>query len=76
MNRRLTSAIAARHFAPTRQAAENLRAENVPADRIDVTGNTVTDALLSGAIAHGTIQVDANGERLSFAQAPSEEGRP
>ena len=47
MNRRLTSAIAARHFAPTRQAAENLRAENVPADRIDVTGNTVTDALLS-----------------------------
>lgn len=47
MNRRLTGAIATLHFAPTDAAARNLIAENVPASRIDVTGNTVIDALLS-----------------------------
>lgn len=45
MNRRLTSAIASLHFAPTRRAAENLLREGVPADRIEITGNTVIDAL-------------------------------
>jgi UDP-N-acetylglucosamine 2-epimerase (non-hydrolysing) len=45
MNRRLTSVLADLHFAPTPQAAENLRCEAVPADRIFVTGNTVVDAV-------------------------------
>lgn len=47
MNRRLTGAIAAYHFAPTPQAGENLLRENIPASRIWVTGNTGIDALLS-----------------------------
>jgi len=34
------------HFAPTEAARDNLRAENVPAAQIFVTGNTVIDALL------------------------------
>jgi UDP-N-acetylglucosamine 2-epimerase (non-hydrolysing) len=46
MNRRLTSVIAAQHFAPTEQARQNLLRENIPADKIFVTGNTVVDALL------------------------------
>ncbi len=46
MNRRLTSALADLHFAPTPQAKANLLREGVPADRIFVTGNTVIDALL------------------------------
>lgn len=46
MNRRLTGAIASRHFAPTETARANLLAEAVPAERITVTGNTVIDALL------------------------------
>jgi UDP-N-acetylglucosamine 2-epimerase (non-hydrolysing) len=33
-------------FAPTRGAAENLRAERIPDDRVFVTGNTAVDALL------------------------------
>ncbi len=47
MNRRLTGVLADLHFAPTPTAREHLLHENVPAERIFVTGNTVIDALLS-----------------------------
>lgn len=47
MNRRLTSAIARVHFAPTQSAAENLMREGISPERILVTGNTVIDALLA-----------------------------
>ena len=45
INRRVVSAIADLHFAPTDSARHNLVRENVPAERILVTGNTVIDAL-------------------------------
>lgn len=45
-NRKLTGAIAARHFAPTTLSQQNLLNEGIPASSIDVTGNTVIDALL------------------------------
>lgn len=45
-NRKLTGALANLHFAPTTTSADNLRLENVPQDRIIITGNTVIDALL------------------------------
>ncbi|OAJ53135.1 UDP-N-acetylglucosamine 2-epimerase [Paraburkholderia ginsengiterrae] len=45
-NRRLTGVLADMHFAPTERSRRNLLAENVPDDRILVTGNTVIDALL------------------------------
>jgi UDP-N-acetylglucosamine 2-epimerase (non-hydrolysing) len=44
-NRRIIDLVAELCFAPTARAAELLRAEGVPADRIFVTGNTVVDAL-------------------------------
>jgi len=44
-NRKLTSALATYHFAPTNIARDNLLAENVHSDAIIVTGNTVIDAL-------------------------------
>jgi UDP-N-acetylglucosamine 2-epimerase (non-hydrolysing) len=47
VNRKIVTAIAELHFAPTKHAAETLRAENVPVSRIHVTGNTVVDALLA-----------------------------
>lgn len=47
VNRKVTGAVADLHFAPTETAAAALRAENIPADRIHVTGNTVIDALLA-----------------------------
>ena len=45
MNRKLTGAIADLHFAPTDTSLGNLLSENVPAENIFVTGNTVIDAL-------------------------------
>jgi UDP-N-acetylglucosamine 2-epimerase (non-hydrolysing) len=44
--RRLTSVLADLNFAPTRRAGENLLREGVSAERIEVTGNTIVDALL------------------------------
>ncbi|MBI5708181.1 MAG: UDP-N-acetylglucosamine 2-epimerase (non-hydrolyzing) [Armatimonadetes bacterium] len=51
-NRRATGMIATHHFPPTAWAAENLRREGVPEDRILVTGNTGIDAVLQMAERH------------------------
>ena len=44
-NRRLTGAIADLHFAPTEISKQNLLDENIAAEKVIVTGNTVIDAL-------------------------------
>lgn len=44
-NRVLADHLCSMYFAPTHQAKENLLKENIPRERIFVTGNTVTDAL-------------------------------
>jgi len=46
MNRRLADPLCRWCFAPTEQAARNLRAEAIPEANIIVTGNTVIDALM------------------------------
>lgn len=45
VNRRAIAVLADAHFAPTQSARENLLRENVPSERIWVTGNTGIDAL-------------------------------
>lgn len=45
VNRKVAGAITRLHFAPTERSKQNLLAENVPAEHIHVTGNTVIDAL-------------------------------
>jgi UDP-N-acetylglucosamine 2-epimerase len=45
VNRKITTAIADLHFAPTGLAKEYLRKENVPDEAIFVTGNTAVDML-------------------------------
>lgn len=45
-NRKLTGALSVLHFAPTEQSRQNLIGESVPESSIQVTGNTVIDALL------------------------------
>jgi UDP-N-acetylglucosamine 2-epimerase (non-hydrolysing) len=47
LNRQITGLVTDYHFAPTEQARQNLLAEQVPDEKIVVTGNTVVDALLS-----------------------------
>ncbi|MGC9529223.1 MAG: non-hydrolyzing UDP-N-acetylglucosamine 2-epimerase [Candidatus Bipolaricaulaceae bacterium] len=44
-NRRMITALAALHFAPTRRAAERLIAEGVSPRAVYLTGNTVVDAV-------------------------------
>lgn len=46
LNRRLTGLVAHLHFAPTLTSRANLLAERVDPNTIEVTGNTVIDALL------------------------------
>lgn len=45
MNRRLTSRIASLHFAPTDLAKRNLIREGVPDEAIQLTGNSIVDAV-------------------------------
>ncbi len=45
INRRIADVLTSVYFAPTEGARQNLLRENVSADRIHVTGNTVIDAL-------------------------------
>jgi UDP-N-acetylglucosamine 2-epimerase (non-hydrolysing) len=46
-NRKLTGALAVKHFAPTRTSWENLLREGVDPETVYITGNTVIDALLN-----------------------------
>jgi UDP-N-acetylglucosamine 2-epimerase (non-hydrolysing) len=55
VNRKIIGSIADQHFAPTERAANALRRENIPNERIHVTGNTVVDALLA---AKGIVDAD------------------
>jgi UDP-N-acetylglucosamine 2-epimerase (non-hydrolysing) len=44
-NRRMITALARWHFAPTTRAADALRAEGVPAESVHLTGNPIVDEL-------------------------------
>lgn len=46
INRKIATAISTLHFAPTERAQLNLLAESVKSEQIEITGNTVVDALL------------------------------
>lgn len=66
-NRRLIDVLASWYFAPTEQAAENLRRERVDPERIFVTGNTVIDALLS-VVEEGYQFTTPELQRLDFSR--------
>jgi UDP-N-acetylglucosamine 2-epimerase (non-hydrolysing) len=74
--RRLTDVISDYYFAPTGRSRDLLLAENVPADRIHVTGNTVVDALtrvaaLNRPIDNGVLRaaVEDDAKRLVLLTA-------
>lgn len=62
--RRLTDTLADLYFAPTPRARDHLRRENVPADAIFVTGNTVVDAVQAIARQGGAAEDAALAEAL------------
>ena len=67
INRKLTDAIADRLYAPTDQAASNLRREGINGDHIVVTGNTVIDALID--VVNGPLS-DENTRAKLVGQFP------
>jgi UDP-N-acetylglucosamine 2-epimerase (non-hydrolysing) len=58
MNRQVAARLASIHFAPTPSARANLLSEGIPAERIEVTGNTGIDALLyvAGELERGAVR--------------------
>jgi UDP-N-acetylglucosamine 2-epimerase (non-hydrolysing) len=76
-NRVLTTPLAVLHFAPTQTAADNLRREAVPENRIFVTGNTVIDALFMerDRQRNGSVRNELEG-RLRQRIGPDYGGRP
>lgn len=72
-NRRLITVLATYNFAPTATAEQALLAENIPADSIYVTGNTVIDALQWTVAQPYTLKLglplDNSGERLILVTA-------
>lgn len=76
MNRSVTTRIASLHFAPTRQARENLLLEGVPPESVSVTGNTgidtllfVTQALEVGILPSPSWNFPSQGRRLILVTA-------
>jgi len=69
-NRRMVSAYADHHFAPTAQNARNLIAEGIPTSSITVCGNTVIDALAYGRdlIARNATLRQSLESRLGLAE--------
>jgi UDP-N-acetylglucosamine 2-epimerase (non-hydrolysing) len=65
-NRRVADTLASLHFAPTALSRRKLLNENVPPDRIFVTGNTGIDALELGIarIERGGFEPSAEVQRL------------
>lgn len=72
MNRSVTGRIADYHFAPTTTARKNLMNENIPENNIEITGNTVIDALrLSITKVTGPEYTDDEIEKLKILHDPS-----
>ncbi len=78
INRRLNTALATLHFAPTERSRDNLLAEGIAADQVSVTGNTGIDALFraseilesDAAIREGVIG-DLVDKGLDFLKSPA-----
>lgn len=69
-NRSLIARVARWHFAPTESARQNLLRENIPDQRIRVTGNTIVDALEWGhrkVRAGGEVGIEQVAARMKSA---------
>jgi UDP-N-acetylglucosamine 2-epimerase (non-hydrolysing) len=74
--RQMVSRLARWHFAPTEGAADALRAEHVPADRIYVTGNTCIDTLLQTVAELGPLSAQPGRLILLTAHRRENFGTP
>jgi len=56
INRRLTDHVSRMLFAPTKTTVQNLSAEGVPSERINLVGDTIVDALLTALPAASKVR--------------------
>ena len=75
LNRMVAGVAADLHFAPTEWSRQNLLRENVPAEKIIVTGNPVIDALQIVANQPATIEIANLLHQLGLKETP-EAGDP
>lgn len=68
INRKVAGVAADLHFAPTEWARDNLLRENVPPEKVVVTGNPVIDALRQAAALPEGAQADELNEMLHLHQ--------
>jgi UDP-N-acetylglucosamine 2-epimerase (non-hydrolysing) len=68
-NRQLISRIATLHFAPTQRSYEALVAEGIQVTQIEITGNTVIDALMQIQSRDLPLPKGIHGEDLIFSQS-------
>ena len=73
-NRRTAAPLMNLHFAPTALSRQNLLDENIPADQVHITGNTVIDALFLEIEKQNTPEVQAEVD-LALADALPENWR-
>ena len=76
VNRMVAAAAADLHFAPTEWARQNLLRENVPAEKIAVTGNPVIDALQFAARQPATPDSLSLLRRVGISAEPTGEEPP
>ncbi len=72
MNRQLVDRLSDLFFAPTELSRSNLLAENIPPEKIHLTGNTVIDALsttVRGDYTHPELERVGPGERMILLTA-------
>jgi UDP-N-acetylglucosamine 2-epimerase (non-hydrolysing) len=74
INRRVAGAVADLHFAPTEWSRQNLLRENVPDERIRVTGNPVIDALQSVVNMPPPPEVTSLFQYIGLSQAKDSPG--
>jgi UDP-N-acetylglucosamine 2-epimerase (non-hydrolysing) len=68
LNRMVAGVAADLHFAPTEWSRQNLLRENIPAEKIVVTGNPVIDALHIVANRPATTEVQELFQRVGLAE--------
>jgi UDP-N-acetylglucosamine 2-epimerase (non-hydrolysing) len=76
-NRKLVTPLAALHFSPTEWSQQNLLDESIPPDQVQVTGNTVIDALHLEIEAQEQTAVQAQvDEQVSADLGPDWRSKP
>jgi UDP-N-acetylglucosamine 2-epimerase (non-hydrolysing) len=76
INRQIAGVVADLHFAPTAWSQANLLRENVPPERVIVTGNPVIDALQSVAIKPAPNSIVALFQRLGVPKPDTTSAQP